>query len=87
MAGFAIRSCRWDPQIYVLEKRKALAWELSFTVADLLAVSGTGINQQITASNKQALTSTALASTSQPENVFAIDPSRRMECTMNQIDS
>jgi hypothetical protein len=55
-------------------KEEVPAWEPLFMVMESLAVSGTGINQQNTASNQLTLTSMALASKHQPENILAIDP-------------
>jgi hypothetical protein len=56
-------------------KEEVPAWVPSFMVAESLAASGTGINQQNMASNQSTLTSTALASKHQPENTLTIDPS------------
>ncbi|KAF8228252.1 hypothetical protein L208DRAFT_1489088 [Tricholoma matsutake] len=56
-------------------KEKVPAWEPSLMVAESLAASGTGIDQQNTASNELTLTSMALTSNHQPENTLAIDPS------------
>ncbi|KAF8230829.1 hypothetical protein L208DRAFT_1378346 [Tricholoma matsutake] len=54
-------------------KEKVPAWEPSLMVAESLAASATGIDQQNTTSNKLTLTSMALTSNHQPENTLAID--------------
>jgi len=54
-------------------KEKVPAWEPSFMVVESLAASGIGIDQQNTASNKLTVTSMALMSNHQPENILVID--------------
>ena len=57
------------------EKEKLPAWEPSFMVAESLAASSTGIDQQNTTSNELTVTSTTLMSNHQPENTLMINPS------------